>query len=151
MINLFLIYLYTFSFLEFGNSISQTRGKGVWLSVYVEKPSKRKSVSRNHHHHYHHHHHLYVHSARKLTGNNGGGYSRKAQLLEYSRQLRESARSQANSPLLQPNPKPASQDHHQNLSQVPISCSFYNFLTIASFPLQLLNTTYYTFLDRLFL
>ncbi|KAL3497582.1 hypothetical protein ACH5RR_040314 [Cinchona calisaya] len=85
------------------------REKGVWVAVYVERPRKRRLLTDNNQQQLHHHQHLHIH--RDKNACNGRGYNRKAQLLEYSRQLRESARSQASSPWLHQNPV---SDHHNH-------------------------------------
>ena len=69
--------------------------KAVLVAVYEEKPRKRRTVTRNkdnikHHHHHHHHHHLHIHESKKSEGNN-----RKAELLSYSKHLRESKKLEA--------------------------------------------------------
>ncbi|XP_027085501.1 uncharacterized protein [Coffea arabica] len=92
------------------------RQKGVWVAVYVERPRSRRrllSNSRQPQHHHHHHQHLHLHQ-----DCNTRGYNRKAQLLEYSRQLRESARSQASSPLLHPKPVANHNHHRQPMTQM---------------------------------
>lgn len=92
------------------------RQKGVWVAVYVERPGSRRRLSSNsrqpQHHHHHHHQHVHLHQAC-----NTRGYNRKAQLLQYSRQLRESARFQASSPLLHPKPA-ANHEHRQPMTQM---------------------------------
>ncbi|XP_004300326.1 PREDICTED: protein hunchback-like isoform X2 [Fragaria vesca subsp. vesca] len=77
------------------------KDKPVLLSVYVERPKRRPaSLTHRHHHHHHHHHHHYVHHTIKREaishrdGAAGKGYttSRRAELLQYSQRLRQSAR-----------------------------------------------------------
>ncbi|XP_050228596.1 uncharacterized protein LOC126677838 isoform X2 [Mercurialis annua] len=86
--------------------------KAVVVSVYEEKPTKRKLVdsSKNqHHHHHHHHHHYFV----VQGGHRGGGdrTNRRAQLLLYSQSLRESVHNHPpQSSHLHPIPKPLSSD-----------------------------------------
>ncbi|CAK9173314.1 unnamed protein product [Ilex paraguariensis] len=90
------------------------REKAVLVAVYVERPRKRRLLANQQHHH-HHHHHLYLHQAKR--GAHGGGSNRKADLLNYSRHLRESARSGQSSPSL-PNPKPVSHNHQPLMTQM---------------------------------
>lgn len=89
--------------------------KGVWVAVYVEKP-RRRSLSNRHQQQHHHHHQHHLRQAKGAC--NGRGYNRKAQLLEYTRQLRESARSQASSPLLLPEPVSDHDNHQRPMTQV---------------------------------
>ncbi|XP_012070143.2 lysine-specific demethylase 7B-like [Jatropha curcas] len=89
--------------------------KAVLVSVYEEKPTKRKLPSNNHHHHHHHHrHYYYVHHSIKQDNKHGEtavkGYNRRAELLLYSQHLRQSVRS-AESPQL--NSKPISSNIQQ--------------------------------------
>ncbi|KAA8525980.1 hypothetical protein F0562_007920 [Nyssa sinensis] len=79
--------------------------KAVLVAVYVERPRKRR-VSSNHYHH------LHLHQPKH--GVNGGGYNRRAELLDYSHRLRESARSGASLPS---HPKPVS-SNQQPLIQI---------------------------------
>ncbi|GMY29899.1 Protein lingerer like [Fagus crenata] len=71
--------------------------KAVLVTVYVERPKKRK-VSTNHHHHY-----LHRTTKQEVTQfspcASGKGYDRRAQLLQYSQHLRESSRSATITPL----------------------------------------------------
>ncbi|KAF5734247.1 hypothetical protein HS088_TW16G00694 [Tripterygium wilfordii] len=70
------------------------RGKAVLLTVYVEKP-RRRSSSRNKHHHHHHHHHYHHlhHNNRHVAAGGNTGYNRRAQLLQYSQNLRDHSAS----------------------------------------------------------
>ncbi|KAL8088927.1 hypothetical protein AgCh_038626 [Apium graveolens] len=67
--------------------------KSVLVAVFVERPRKRRLLPSNggpekhYHHHHHHHHHLHLHQAH----NKGGSSNRRAELLDYSRRLRDSA------------------------------------------------------------
>ncbi|KAJ6714920.1 hypothetical protein OIU85_026427 [Salix viminalis] len=93
------------------------RGEAVIVSVYAERPGKRRvsSSSSNSHRHRRHHHHHHVHHVIKQevnlnkNGDSGKGYSRRAELLHYSQRLRESALSATSAPLV---PKPVSSNHH---------------------------------------
>ncbi|KAK4557706.1 hypothetical protein RGQ29_007462 [Quercus rubra] len=92
--------------------------KAVLVTVYVERP--RKKASTNHHHHHHHHHYLHHTTKREVTQVNHGasgpgkGYDRRAQLLQYSKRLRESSRSATITPLpLEPT---SSSNHNQQPS-----------------------------------
>ncbi|KAK1356467.1 hypothetical protein POM88_049723 [Heracleum sosnowskyi] len=80
--------------------------KSVLVAVFVERPRKRGLLSSNggagkHYHHHHHHHHLHLHQSRKQ----GGSSNRRAELLDYSRRLRNSAE---NTPKHHHQTKPAS-------------------------------------------
>ncbi|WOG87062.1 hypothetical protein DCAR_0206282 [Daucus carota subsp. sativus] len=79
---------------------SSKNQKSVLVAVFVERPRKRGLLASNnhHHHHHHHHHHLHLHQSHK----HGGGSNRKADLLDYSRRLRDSA------------PNTPNRHHHQN-------------------------------------
>ncbi|KAK2970369.1 hypothetical protein RJ640_012949, partial [Escallonia rubra] len=92
------------------------REKSVLVAVYVERPRKKglSSSKNNQQHHHHHHHHLHLHQA-KLGANSGKGYNRRAELLNYSRRLRESARSAPASPQ---HPKPISSSNQQPITQM---------------------------------
>ncbi|PSS11583.1 Protein lingerer like [Actinidia chinensis var. chinensis] len=79
------------------------KDKAVFVAVYVETPRKRRFSSNNHYHHLHQPKH------------GGGVYNRRAQLLDYSRHLRESARSGPSNPL---NPKPVSSSNQQPMKQI---------------------------------
>ncbi|XP_057510459.1 uncharacterized protein LOC130792884 [Actinidia eriantha] len=81
------------------------KDKAVIVAVYVETPRKRRFSSNNHHHH------LHLHQPK----HGGGVYNRRAQLLDYSRRLRESARSGPSNPL---NPKPVSSSNQQPMKQI---------------------------------
>ncbi|XP_039166931.1 SKI/DACH domain-containing protein 1-like [Eucalyptus grandis] len=90
--------------------------KAVLISVYVEKPQRRKislpDPSHRPHHHRHHyrHHHLHLHhpnGERQIQSHStfsGKGYNRRAELLHYSQHLRESAQPAAESTSLLPAP-----------------------------------------------
>ncbi|XP_018847555.2 cyclin-T1-like [Juglans regia] len=80
-----------------------SKEKSVLLKVYVEHPRKKRVSQSQHHHHHHHHHHLHQTIRREVilynvNGASTKGYDRRAQLLQYSRQLRLSARSASKSP-----------------------------------------------------
>ncbi|XP_062146058.1 uncharacterized protein LOC133854046 [Alnus glutinosa] len=96
--------------------------KAVLVTVYVERPRIKRKVSQNHHHHHHHHHHhLRQTIKRELIlhnqGPSGKGYDRRAQLLQYSQHLRESARSETRPP--QPSPlKPTSSSNQKPTSEI---------------------------------
>lgn len=104
------------------------KDKPVLLSVYVERP-KRRPASLTHHHHHHHHHHHYVHHTIKREaishrdGAAGKGYttSRRAELLQYSQRLRQSAgrapESSSSSTPYVPNPNHTSNPQPQ--AEVP--------------------------------
>ncbi|GKD92857.1 hypothetical protein Tco_1372694 [Tanacetum coccineum] len=70
--------------------------KAVLVAVYEEKPRKRRTTRNNdnikhhHHHHHHHYHHLHVDESKKREGND-----RRAELLSYSKHLRESKKIEA--------------------------------------------------------
>ncbi|XP_060207453.1 uncharacterized protein LOC132635185 [Lycium barbarum] len=86
--------------------VTYLRERTVYVAVLVEGPRKRRSSSTNNKYYRHQHHqHLHV---RHVA--NGGGYNRKAQLLEYSRNLRASSRSQPSTPLV---PKPVQRQNSQ--------------------------------------
>ncbi|KAI5327951.1 hypothetical protein L3X38_027347 [Prunus dulcis] len=97
--------------------------KGVLVSVYVEKP-KRRTFSSHHHHHHHHNNHHHIHHTIKREvvhyrrGADGRGYiSRRAELLQYSQHLRQSARSApAASTAL--NPRPNHTNSQQSHAQI---------------------------------
>lgn len=93
--------------------------KVVLVSVYVERPRKRRVSSNNRHHH----HHQYVHHSIKqeVTLNKHGdvagkGYNRRAELLLYSQRLRQSGPSPESSPS---EPNPISSDKQQSTTNVP--------------------------------
>lgn len=81
------------------------------VSVYVERPRRKVSSSnpdRRHggyHHHHHHHHEV------------GAGYNRRADLLLYSQQLREVARSKSAGPAADQNSQLAT-NHPQLAAKV---------------------------------
>ncbi|XP_009346155.2 uncharacterized protein LOC103937902 [Pyrus x bretschneideri] len=89
-----------------------SKEKGVLVSVYVEKPKR---------HHHHNHHHIHHAVKREIIhyrqGAGGKGYiiSRRAELLQYSQYLRQSARSAPPStPSSRPNITSSQQPHtHQ--------------------------------------
>ncbi|KAF8032729.1 hypothetical protein BT93_D1596 [Corymbia citriodora subsp. variegata] len=104
--------------------------KAVLISVYVEKPQRRKLSSPNpsrcphhhrcchhHRHHHHRHHHLHPHhpnEERQIQSEGtifGEGYNRRAELLHYSRYLRESSKPATESTSLLP--APVSTNNHQ--------------------------------------
>ncbi|KAF9625649.1 hypothetical protein IFM89_025134 [Coptis chinensis] len=72
--------------------------KAVLVTVFVERPTRRR-VSSNHHPNKIHHP-----ITQAVIRNRGGGrgYDRKAELLRYSHCLRESARSTSTTPLHRP-------------------------------------------------
>ncbi|KAJ9173311.1 hypothetical protein P3X46_016462 [Hevea brasiliensis] len=80
--------------------------KAVLVSVYEEKPTKRRVSSTNHRHHHYHPHHRYVHHSiqqeRDDDSPTGKGYNRRAELLLYSQRLRHSVRPAESSHLLDP-------------------------------------------------
>ncbi|EEF37972.1 uncharacterized protein LOC8283230 isoform X1 [Ricinus communis] len=105
--------------------------KVVVISVYVEKPTKRKVTSKSHRHHHHHHHcHYYNHQniKQEVTANKygdsinaGKGFSRRAQLLLYSQRLRESADHRpVESSHLDPIPKPISSNVMQPTENIAV-------------------------------
>lgn len=66
------------------------RERTVYVAVLVEGPTRKRSNSTNNKFHHFQHQHLHVkHVA------NGRGYNRKAQLLDYSRNLRASNHHQS--------------------------------------------------------
>ncbi|KAF3672284.1 hypothetical protein BC332_00671 [Capsicum chinense] len=69
--------------------VTYLRERTVYVAVLVEGPRRRKNSSTNNKIHHYQHQHLHV---RHVV--NGRGYNRKAQLLEYSRNLRAANRSQ---------------------------------------------------------
>lgn len=95
--------------------------KSVLVAVFVERPRKRRLLPSNGGggNHYHHHHHLHLHQSHKQRGSS----NRRAELLDYSRRLRDSA---PNTPKHHHQTKPASvssiiqqpinQVHNPNLS-----------------------------------
>ncbi|XP_056174411.1 uncharacterized protein LOC130140071 [Syzygium oleosum] len=96
---------------------SCSKDKAVLISVYVEKPQRRKLSSPNpshrphhHRHHYHHHHHHHLHrpnEERQIQSKgtfSGKGYNRRAELLHYCQHLRKSAHPAAESTSLLPAP-----------------------------------------------
>ncbi|KAK7849985.1 hypothetical protein CFP56_001812, partial [Quercus suber] len=91
--------------------------------------SKKEEVPTNHHHHHHHHHHHYLHhtTKREVTQVNHGapgpgkGYARGAQLLQYSKHIRESSRSATITPLPL---KPSSSSNHNQQPSTQIFDKF---------------------------
>ncbi|XVE57551.1 hypothetical protein DITRI_Ditri04bG0099500 [Diplodiscus trichospermus] len=84
------------------------KDKEVVITVYVEKPRTRASL--NHHH--------YLHQTIKklhIQHMHGKGYNRRAELLHYSRRLRESARSASSAPLQS---KPVSSNDQQPSNKI---------------------------------
>ncbi|KAM3322165.1 putative protein isoform X2 [Capsicum chacoense] len=69
--------------------VTYLRERTVYVAVLIEGPRRRKNSSTNNKIHHCQHQHLHV---RHVV--NGRGYNRKAQLLEYSRNLRAANRSQ---------------------------------------------------------
>ncbi|KAM6557348.1 hypothetical protein CsatB_004367 [Cannabis sativa] len=71
------------------------KGNAVIVTRYVEKP--RRIVANHHHHHHHHHHHVH-HTIKRAVIHCGHGakgkrfINRRAELLQYSHRLRQSAR-----------------------------------------------------------
>ncbi|KAJ8556471.1 hypothetical protein K7X08_032223 [Anisodus acutangulus] len=84
--------------------VTYLRERTVYVAVLVEGPRRRSSTTNSKFHH-HHHQHLHV---RHVA--NGGGYNRKAQLLEYSRNIRASDRPKPSTPLV---PKPVQRQNSQ--------------------------------------
>ncbi|KAJ4712628.1 cyclin-T1-like [Melia azedarach] len=84
------------------------REKGVLITMYEEKPRRRRVPpnQHQHHHHYLHHHHHHYHYLHNASASAGKEYNRRAELLRYSERLRETARSAPSTPLLQPKPAP---------------------------------------------
>ncbi|OIS99726.1 PREDICTED: uncharacterized protein LOC109231305 [Nicotiana attenuata] len=82
--------------------VTYLRERTVYVSVLVEGPRRKRSSSSNNKYH---HQHLHI---RQVA--NGGGYNRKAQLLDYSRNLRATARSQPSTPLV---PQPIQRQNSQ--------------------------------------
>lgn len=86
------------------------RERVVLVAVYVETP-KRRRFSPNNHRRRHHY--------RASNGTN-----RRADLLDYSRRLRESGRSESSNPLLlHPKPKSSPSNNQHPLKQVRTLCS----------------------------
>ncbi|KAL6279885.1 hypothetical protein ACE6H2_016766 [Prunus campanulata] len=92
--------------------------------MYVEKLKRRPFSNHRHHHHHHHHnnhHHIHPTIKREVVhyrrGADGRGYiSRRAELLQYSQHLRQSARSApAASTAL--NPRPYNTNSQQSHAQ----------------------------------
>ncbi|XP_055821209.1 uncharacterized protein LOC129889783 [Solanum dulcamara] len=73
--------------------VTYLRERTVYVAVLVESPRRRRSSSTNNK--FHQHQHLHVRNVA-----NGGGYNRKTQLLEYSRNLRASNQSKPSTPLV---------------------------------------------------
>ncbi|XAR70541.1 hypothetical protein NMG60_11027429, partial [Bertholletia excelsa] len=83
---------------------SRYKEKAVIVTLYMETPRRTKLSLKNNHHHRYHHLDL------PKSGGYGRGYNRKAELLEYSRCLRESAQSALSEPL---NPRPTPSNNQQ--------------------------------------
>ncbi|XP_009774628.1 uncharacterized protein LOC107767642 [Nicotiana tabacum] len=81
--------------------VTYYRERTVYVSVLVEGPKRKRSSSSNNKYHQHLH-------VRHVA--NVGGYNRKAQLLDYSRNLRASAQSQPSTPLA---PQPIQRQNSQ--------------------------------------
>lgn len=98
------------------------KDKPVFVSVYVERP-KRRLASTTRHHHYHHHHHVHHTIKQEVIhhgdGAGGKGYttSRRAELLQCSQRLRQSARTTPPSIPSVPNPNHTSNPQPQ--AEVP--------------------------------
>ncbi|KAM3686872.1 hypothetical protein ACJW30_10G034700 [Castanea mollissima] len=90
-----------------GISATRCKEKAVLVTVYVERPRKKK-VSTNHHQHHHHNH--YLHQKR---GNPSQPW--RAQLLQYSKHLRESSQSVTTTPLPL---RPTSSSNQQPSTQI---------------------------------
>ncbi|KAI3453451.1 hypothetical protein Pfo_010114 [Paulownia fortunei] len=75
------------------------REKTVLVAVYTERPRRRLPLSEHrqggHHHHHHHHHYLHFHQSVSKNDGGGKGYNRRAELLDYARYLRASAKPAA--------------------------------------------------------
>ncbi|XP_050377944.1 uncharacterized protein LOC126795157 [Argentina anserina] len=71
------------------------KDKPVLVSVYVEMPKRRPPPLTHHHHHYHVHHTVEREAVSPRGSADGKGYttSRRAELLQYSQRLRQSART----------------------------------------------------------
>ncbi|KAL9368872.1 hypothetical protein Peur_040071 [Populus x canadensis] len=94
------------------------RGKAVIVSVYEERPGKRRvSSSSNSHHHHYVHHVIKQEVTLHKNGDSRKGYSRRAELLHYSRRLRESALSATSSPSV-PKPISSNKHHHQPTTNI---------------------------------
>ncbi|KAL4602314.1 hypothetical protein ACB092_10G044200 [Castanea dentata] len=100
---------------------TRCKEKAVLVTVYVERPRKRK-VSTNHRQHHHHNHYLHHTTKRGVTQVNHGahgpgnkGYDRRAQLLQYSKHLRESSQSATTTPLPL---RPTSSSNQQPSTQI---------------------------------
>lgn len=110
--------------------VPRWKDKPVFVSIYVERPKRRPaSTTRHHHHHHHNHdHHHHVHHTIKQEvihhgdGAGGKGYttSRRAELLQYSQRLRQSARTTPPSPPSIPSvPNPNHTSNPQPQPEVP--------------------------------
>ncbi|KAF9689747.1 hypothetical protein SADUNF_Sadunf01G0124400 [Salix dunnii] len=78
-------------------------GEAVIVSVYEERPGKRRVLSSlpppNSHHHHYVHHVIKQEVTLNKNGDSGKGYSRRAELLHYSQRLRDKPRfSRSTSP-----------------------------------------------------
>ena len=83
--------------------VTYSKDKAVVVRVYAENPGKKRSSSIQQHHHHHHLHYHVHHTFRQevVHGPASNGYDRRAGLLMYSHQLRQSARELSSSiPLL---------------------------------------------------
>ncbi|KAL1333440.1 hypothetical protein HN51_062262 [Arachis hypogaea] len=78
--------------------VSCSRGKAVLVRVYAEKHGKRRSSIQQHRHH----HHVHQTFRQEAHSSASKGYDRRAGLLNYSHQLRASAKgtSASSTPLL---------------------------------------------------
>ncbi|MED6156667.1 hypothetical protein PIB30_016404 [Stylosanthes scabra] len=100
--------------------VNCNRGKAVLVRVYAEKHGKRRSSSiQRHHHHHHQHVHYHIHQTFRQEAHSSAtskGYDRRAGLLNYSHQLRASARgtssASSSAPLL-------SMSTHNNIQPAP--------------------------------
>ncbi|KAG9452526.1 hypothetical protein H6P81_005430 [Aristolochia fimbriata] len=82
--------------------------KEVLVSVYVERPRPRSAPGRRRHIHHRRYDYLRLGDERPSYYRGGQGYDRKAELLLYSRRLREAARSRSVAPA------PAPRDQYRN-------------------------------------
>ncbi|PON64644.1 hypothetical protein PanWU01x14_123560 [Parasponia andersonii] len=87
------------------------RGKAVILTRHVERPRIIVANHQHHHHHHHVHHTIKREVIHYRRGADGKRFiNRRAELLQYSKRLRESARLPALTPSL---PMPISSNNHQ--------------------------------------
>ncbi|KAL3834973.1 hypothetical protein ACJIZ3_009709 [Penstemon smallii] len=71
--------------------------KSVLVAVYAEWPRRRRlsTSKKGQNGHYHHHHYHHIHLGVSKNAGRGKGYNRKAELLDYARNLRASAQPAA--------------------------------------------------------